>query len=88
MKKTHVYFYSSWNMTILLPPPNKKYSQRKKQSTDFLIDNHPSKNNVRANVKSPKHCEVVYVNNESLNVTTNDIHANNTTTISQIYINK
>ena len=66
------------------PPPNKKYPQRKNKSTDFLIDNHSSKNNVRVVVKPPKHYEVVCVNDESLSVTTSDIYANNTTTICQI----
>ena len=48
-----------------------------------MIENHPSKTNVRVVVKPPKNYEVVYVNDESLSVTTSDIDENNTTTIRQ-----
>ena len=61
---------------------NKKYPQRKRSRTDFLIDNHPSKTNIRAVVKPPKNYEVVCVDDKSLSVMTSDVHAN-TTTISQ-----
>ena len=49
----------------------------------FLIDNHPSKKNVRAVVKPPKNYEVVCVNDKSESVITRDIHIKKTTTISQ-----
>ena len=48
-----------------------------------MIENHPSKTNVRAVVKPPKNYEVVCVNNEYLSVMTSDVHATNITTISQ-----
>ena len=71
-------------MTILLLLLlTKKYPQRKRKSTNFFIVNHRSKTNVRIIVKPRKNYEVVCINDESLTVTTNDIHANNTITISQ-----
>ena len=55
------------------PHTNKKYPQRIRISTYFLIDNHPSKTNVRVVVKLPKNYEVICVNDEYLCVMTSDV---------------
>ena len=40
-----------------------------------MVENHPSKTNVRAVVKPPKNYEVVCLNNKYLSVMTSDVHA-------------
>ena len=66
-------------MTILLLFLLRKiHPQRKRNSTDFLIDNRPNKTNVRAVVKPPKNYDVICINDEILSVMTSDVHANTT----------
>ena len=44
---------------ILPPPPvTKIYSKRKRNPTNYLINNYPSNNNKRVSVKPPRNTEV------------------------------
>ena len=57
------------------PPVTKTYSRRKRNQTDSLMNNHPSSNNKRANVKPLRNIKVVRQHNKSISIIIYDVNA-------------